>query len=91
MDFQKATESDIEEICSLVKNAIDVMDQNGIPQWDEFYPTKEDFLNDIRTQNLFKGSIDRQIAVVYTLNKCQDEAYFSADWTYRGEDFCIIR
>ena len=90
MDFQKATESDIEEICSLVKNAIAVMDQNGIPQWDEIYPTKEDFLNDIRAQNLYKGIIDGQIAVVYALNKCQDEAYFSAGWAYRGEDFCVI-
>ena len=75
MDFQKATESDIEEIYSLVKNAIAVMDQNGIPQWDEIYPTKEDFLNDIRAQNLYKGIIDRQIAVIYALNKYQDEAY----------------
>ena len=90
MDFQKATESDIEEIYSLVKNAIAVMDQNGIPQWDEIYPTKEDFLNDICAQNLYKGIIDGQIAVIYALNKCQDEAYFSADWTYRGEDFCVI-
>lgn len=90
MDFKKATESDIEEICSLVKNAIAVMDQDGIPQWDEIYPTKEDFLNDIRAQSLYKGIIDGQIAVIYALNKFQDEAYFSADWTYRGEDFCII-
>ena len=90
MDFKKATESDIEEICSLVKNAIAVMDHDGIPQWDEIYPTKEDFLNDIRAQSLYKGIIDGQIAVIYALNKFQDEAYFSADWTYRGEDFCII-
>ena len=90
MDFQKATKSDIEEIYSLIKKAIAVMDQNGILQWDEIYPTKEDFLNDIRAQNLYKGIIDGQIAVVYALNKCQDEAYFFADWTYRGEDFCVI-
>ena len=43
MNFRKATQDDIDEICQLVKNAIDVMEQNDIHQWDEIYPTKEDF------------------------------------------------
>ncbi|MBP5601636.1 MAG: N-acetyltransferase [Treponema sp.] len=90
MDFKKADEADIEEIFSLVKNAIAVMDQNGIPQWDEIYPAREDFLADIRDQNLYEGIIDGQIAVIYVLNKCQEEAYSFADWSYRGEDFCVL-
>ena len=44
MEFRKASENDIEEICRLVKDAIDVMEKNGIPQWDEVYPAREDFL-----------------------------------------------
>ena len=52
MEFKKATENDIEEICLMVKSAITVMNQNGIPQWDEIYPTKEEFLDDIRDSNL---------------------------------------
>ena len=31
-----------------------------------------------------------KIAVIYVLNKFQDEEYFSADWKYKGENFCVI-
>lgn len=90
MEFRKASENDIEEICRLVKGAIDVMEKNGIPQWDEVYPAREDFFNDIKAESLYAGIIDGKIAVIFALNKCQDEAYFAADWTYRGENFCVI-
>ncbi len=90
MEFKKATENDIEEICQLVKNAIGMMEKNGIPQWDEVYPAKEDFLNDIKAESLYAGIIDGKIAVIFALNKWQDEAYFGADWTYRDENFCVI-
>jgi ribosomal protein S18 acetylase RimI-like enzyme len=90
MEFRKATENDIEEICLMVKKAITVMNQNGIPQWDEIYPTKEEFLDDICGSHLYKGIIDNQIAVIYVLNKWQDEAYSFANWSYTGDDFCVL-
>ena len=90
MKFRKATENDIDEICGMVKAAIDVMEANGIHQWDEIYPTKEEFLDDIRGSNLFVGIKDTKIAVVFVLNKWQDPAYFSAEWTYKGEQFCVL-
>ena len=88
--FRKAANTDIEEICLLVKSAIATMESKGIHQWDEVYPAKEDFLTDINDGNLYAGITEDEIAVVFVLNKCQDEAYFSADWTYDGDSFCII-
>ena len=90
MEFKKACEIDIDEICRLVKNAIDVMEENGIHQWDEIYPARDDFISDMKSGNLFVGIIDKEIAVIYVLNKNQDDAYFSASWEYTGENFCII-
>ena len=90
MKFNLATESDIDEICALVKSAISNMDRNDIFQWDENYPAREDFLSDIKSGNLYAGKIGEKIAVVFALNKCQDEAYKSANWTYNGEDFCVL-
>ena len=90
MNFRKATTDDIEEICRLVQHAIAVMEENGIPQWDAVYPTRADFLNDIHSGTLYAGTVDGTISVIFALNKCQDEAYFSADWTYRGERFCVL-
>ena len=88
MKFNLATESDIDEICALVKSAISNMDRNDIFQWDEIYPTREDFLSDIKSGNLYTGiaknaeTTGEKIAVVFALNKCQDEAYKIANWTY---------
>lgn len=90
MKFRKGTTLDIEEICAMVKNAIAVMDKNNIPQWDEIYPTKEEFLDDIKGQNLYVGTKDNKIAVIFVLNKWQDPEYFKAAWTYRGEKICVI-
>ena len=90
MEFNLATESDIDEICALVKSAISNMDRNDIFQWDEIYPAREDFLSDIKSGYLYTGKIGEKIAVVFALNKCQDEAYKSANWTYNGEDFCVL-
>ena len=90
IEYKIATENNIDEIFCLVKNAIDTMEEKGIHQWDEVYPTKEDFLADIKNRDLYAGIVDGKIAVVYAANKCQYEDYFTAKWTYDGDDFCVI-
>lgn len=47
MHYRLAEEQDINSICNLIKSAIAEMERNNIHQWDEIYPTKEDFLDDI--------------------------------------------
>ncbi len=90
MEFRKATENDIEEILLLVKSAVKNMEENGIHQWDEIYPAKEDFIQDLKGGNLFLGLKGGEIAVVFVLNKYQDAEYFSAKWSYTGENFKVI-
>ncbi|MBO7485290.1 MAG: GNAT family N-acetyltransferase [Spirochaetaceae bacterium] len=89
MNYRLAEKSDLDEICSLIKSAIVVMEQRGIFQWDEIYPARKDFLNDINTSSLFVGVPDcgekKRITVVYALNKECDEEYKTADWKYCGE------
>ena len=90
MEFKKAKSENIDEICGIIKNAVAVMEKQGIHQWDEIYPTRDDFINDLNAGELFIGTQNGKTAVVFVINKCQDEAYFSADWTYRGENFAVI-
>lgn len=93
MIYRKATVADLTEICALVVAAIAEMERNGIPQWDEIYPTREDFLNDIKTGCLFAGEVsdngEKRIAVIYALNKECDEEYKNGDWKYDG-DFRVV-
>lgn len=55
MIYRLAKETDIDKICSLIENAIIIMENQKIFQWDSLYPSKEDFLDDIQKQQLFVG------------------------------------
>ena len=82
MNYRLAEERDIDAICALITSAIAEMERNNIYQWDNIYPAKEDFLNDIIKKTLYVGTIDDDIAVVYAINKDADEQYANGTWAY---------
>lgn len=47
IDFRQGKTEDLPNIVKLVKAAIVHMESCGIMQWDEIYPTAEDFASDI--------------------------------------------
>ena len=90
MNYRLAKESDIENISDIVKSAIVEMENNNIFQWDDIYPTKEDFLIDIKKGQLYIGLLDDNICVVYTVNKEYDEQYKNGEWKYSNCEYRII-
>lgn len=88
--FRKANVCDIDEISVFVDEAKSVMEKQGIFQWDEIYPLKEDFADDETNGQLYVGEMDGKIAVCFTLNKVQFDEYFAADWENKGDDFIVI-
>lgn len=92
LNYRRAKEADLSEICLLVKEAIRKMERKGIFQWDEIYPTADDFLSDIKESSLFVGvdeSKEERIAVIYALNKDCDDEYKKASWSIDG-DYRVI-
>ena len=90
LKYRKATQNDIEEICRIAHTAINVMEQNNIFQWDDLYPAKEDFQEDVDENQLYVGLVNDQIAVVYALNQKCDEEYENGKWKYKDEPFYIV-
>lgn len=88
--YRKAVKSDLAVIQAFVDKAKKVMDSQGIPQWDEIYPTELDFGGDIDKNELYIGEIEGEPAVCFTLNKFQDEEYFNVEWENSGDDFMVI-
>lgn len=43
MEFRRGTIEDLDHICCLTESAIKRMEAQGIHQWDEVYPSREDF------------------------------------------------
>jgi len=88
--YRKASKDDIQAINMLIMQAIAEMENNKIMQWDELYPTREDFLEDINKEQLFVGCIDNQIVVVFTINQEYDAEYMNGEWKSPEKLFDVI-
>jgi len=45
--YRLGTKQDIDAICLLIQQAINEMESHGIYQWDDIYPERKDFEEDI--------------------------------------------
>ena len=90
LQYRKATLDDLEEIYALVSYAVDDLIRKEILQWDEIYPTKKDFRDDINKNQLYVGLTDNQIAVVYALNQESDKEYQNGNWKYPDRPYYVV-
>lgn len=97
--FRKAEICDATVIFDFVQNAVNIMIDQKIFQWDEIYPTYADFELDIKNGEAFVAEIAenqndfencKKIAAVYVLNKQCDDAYKTGKWQYNGNDYIVI-
>lgn len=90
LEFRRACRTDIDGICALVASAIIHMQEQKIFQWDEKYPTRVDFLNDLQENTLSVGTIEGKIAVTFTVNQACDPEYEDGEWQYPNEEYRIV-
>ena len=90
MNYRMGTYEDLDCICGMIKEAICNMDNNGIPQWDEVYPTWNDFKRDIDNDTLYVVEDERDLIAVYVINKEADEAYDRCTWSGTDEKACLL-
>lgn len=88
--YRLALLEDIDGIMELIKNAVIEMERNNIFQWDELYPAREDFIEDIKHNSLYIGLCEGKTAVVFALNRQCDEAYKSGKWLYPNREYYIV-
>lgn len=90
MEFIRATMQDVSELVSLYRAATRHMDEHGIHQWDEFYPTEVFIREDIERDQLWICRIEGRIAVAYALEECGADDYETADWRYDEAVFVVL-
>ena len=90
IEYRFAKAEDLNEIEILIQNAVQKMEAENIHQWDEIYPTVEDFASDINEGNLYAGTIDGKIAVVFALNQESDEQYANGKWQFPEKEYFVI-
>lgn len=80
MEIKKAKSSDIPEIIALTRSCARHMISKGIFQWNEIYPSKTVFLNDVKLHQLWKIELNDEILGVIVLTEIEDEEYAGVKW-----------
>ena len=90
MEFRLGTTQDLDLVCLLIKDAIAEMEKNGIYQWDEIYPTRSDFEEDIKNNNLYVVFDEDILIAFYVISGEYDEQYNNAEWKCEADSAYIL-
>lgn len=90
MEFRRGTIEDLDHICCLIESAIKRMEAQGIHQWDEVYPSREDFVHDIINGILYTVTENNRLIAIYVISTEYDPQYSNGKWECDGETACII-
>lgn len=88
--YRQAVTGDLDAIEQLAQQAVKEMVSQGIDQWDELYPAREDFEQDIQSGQMSLGMLGGEIAVIYTINRECEPEYESAEWESPDKPCCIL-
>lgn len=85
-----ATHSDIDAIMNITLACAKKMIANGIFQWNEHYPTKAPFVNDVDRNELYVYESDTEIAACIVISTFMDEVYKPVKWLTQNENNIYI-
>ena len=81
---------DISPLMKITRRCIQNLDDNGVYQWDEIYPSEADFREDIADQSLYITTVAPadKVSGCICINEIEHPGYDDAEWT--GSDFLVI-
>lgn len=80
MHLRLANINDIPQILKLVSEVVPIMNAAGNLQWDQNYPNKKVFTQDIHLMKLWVAEVDGEIAGVSAITTDQDPEYAEVGW-----------
>lgn len=88
MSLRLSNVEDLDGLMLITSRCIDHLNRQGIYQWDEIYPSRNDFNDDIVTQSLYSIVDDDLLLGCICINHTEYPGYEKADW--HGSDFYVI-
>ena len=67
------------------------MDNQGIPQWDDIYPSKAILNADIGNQQMYLIEVEGRVAGLIVINENQSPEYTSVGWKHSGRVLVVQR
>ncbi|OAA90056.1 GNAT family N-acetyltransferase [Clostridium ljungdahlii] len=86
--IRKAIMEDIKDIMEIIRQTIAEMRTYNNTQWDENYPQKKDFIDDIENNNLFVIERNEKLVGFLCINKIEPTEYSGLNWSL-NED-CLV-
>lgn len=83
--IRKATVNDIDSLLQLTKACAKHMIVNNIYQWNEHYPSKNAFLNDVARSELYLLEVENTIIGCVVISTLMDEEYIPIEWLTKNE------
>ncbi len=83
--IRKGQHKDINTIMELTRDCAQHMISKGIFQWNEHYPNKNVFINDIENSQLYVLEIDIKIVGTIVISTIMDEEYKPIKWLTSSE------
>ena len=80
MLIKKASKQDLDQLLTVVKSCGKNLIDQGIFQWNEEYPKREDLLEDIELQELWKLEDKNSIIGLIVLTENEDDEYQDVKW-----------
>ncbi len=88
MKIRVANLNDLNSLTAITRRCIDNLNKQGIYQWDEIYPSKKDFHEDILEQSLYVVASADDISGCICINQLECPGYENANWL--GSQFLVI-
>lgn len=88
MEIRLANVNDLNLLMAITRRCIENLDRQGIYQWDEIYPSRKDFNNDILEQSLYVVTSADRIFGCICINQVEYPGYENANWL--GSRFFVI-
>lgn len=86
--IRKAAVEDIKDIMEIIRQTIQEMRTYNNTQWDENYPQKKDFIDDIENQNLFVVEKNETLVGFLCINKIEPAEYKNLNWSLHED--CMV-
>jgi ribosomal protein S18 acetylase RimI-like enzyme len=88
MKIRPANDDDLNSLTAITHRCIENLNKQGIYQWDEIYPSKKDFYDDILDQSLYVITAAKKILGCICINQIEHPGYENADWL--GSRFLVV-
>jgi ribosomal protein S18 acetylase RimI-like enzyme len=82
---------ELDSVYRLVQEAIRHMDEHGIPQWDDIYPSKAILNTDVEKQQMHLIEVEGRVAGLIVINEDQSPEYAGVAWKHSGRVLVVHR